>query len=127
MVRLINIIREIQKRLFPKTLKCVYRKDILEYALKHHRYNNGENHGGLCVSINKALEHYGIYTKPMLNENIIPLFTNNNASSLFNATSYCDSYQIYWWPKGRWNTGRLDFLKWLIEQYKDDKTNLKEL
>lgn len=117
-----NIIREIQKRLFPKTLRCVYRKDILEYTLKHYNYPSCENHAGLCISIHKALCYYGIDISSMAIKIIIPLFTINNAISLFNAKP-----NYYWWPKGEWNTGRLDFLKWLLEQYKDDKTNLKEL
>lgn len=122
-----NIIREIQKRWFPKTLKCVYKKDILEYALKHHRYLRiKENYGGLCITIRYALEHYGICV-PCMIKTMFPLFTNDNASSLFNAT-YCENlYSCYWWSEGIWDTGRLDFLKWLLEQYKDDKTNLKEL
>lgn len=117
-----NPIKEIQKRWFPKTLKCVYRKDILEYALKHHMYTYlSENHGGLCISISEALTHYGIDASITV-DTVIPLFTRNNAINLFNAKP-----NFYWWPRGEWNTGRLDFLKWLIEQYKDDKTNLKEL
>ena len=127
-----NIVKEIQKRWFPKTLKCVYKKDILEYALKHHRYFSiKENYGGLCITIRYALEHYGI-TVPCMIKTIFPLFTNNNANSLFNARPfnggpYETPYSKYWWSEGEWNTGRLDFLKWLLEQYKDDKTNLKEL
>lgn len=127
-----NIIREIQKRWFPKTLKCIYRKDILEYVLKHHKYSFGGNHSCLCASILNALKHYNITTLFMELEVVFPLFTNNNANSLFNARSfnggpYETPYNKYWWPKGEWDSGRLGFLKWLIEQYKDDKTNLKEL
>lgn len=121
-----NIIREIQKRWFPKTLKYVYRKDILEYALKHHKYIYGKNHGGLCISIIYALQHYGINAYPMKLKTFIPLFTNNNAI-LFKATNHNDASMVYWWQEGVWDTGRLDFLKWLLEQYKDDKTNLKKL
>ena len=108
--------------------ECVYRKDILEYALKHHRHTlPRENHGGLCISIYEALLHYGIDTYPKPIKIVFPLFTRNNASNLFNACLYENSLVDYWWPRGEWNTGRLDFLKWLIEQYKDDKTNLKDL
>ena len=32
-----NIIREIQKRWFPKTLKCVYRRDILKWLLEQYK------------------------------------------------------------------------------------------
>lgn len=122
-----NIIREIQKRLFPKTLRCVYRKDILEYALKHHKYWSGENHGGLCVTLINAFDHYNIGVISI--NYYLPLFNNGNANILFNAKTNDFRYdcEYYWWPKGEWNTGRLDFLKWLFEQYKDNKTNLKEL
>lgn len=132
-----NIIREIQKHLFPKTLKCVYKKDILEYALKHHKYTFGENYNGLCITLIKSFNHYNInistlriiYYLPLFNINRAILFNINRAIS-FNVEQYYFgkiNYTYYWWPKGEWDTGRLDFLKWLLEQYKDDKTNLKEL
>lgn len=105
------MIEEIQKLLFPRTLKCVYKKDVLEYALKHnHRY-------GLCYSLGKAMTHYHI--KCFYVEDYFPLFNFNNALQ-FSAKA-----DQYWWPRGKWNTGRKDFLKWLIEKYKDDKTNLR--
>ena len=108
-----NIIREIQKRLFPKTLKCVYRKDILEYALKH-------NHNkGVCLALYRSLLHYGFSTSIC---KYLSLATLNNAKK-FKAEIRCDGY---WWPLGDW-TNRIKYLKWLLEQYKDDKTNLKEL
>ncbi len=109
-----NIIKEIQKRLFPKTLKCVYRKDILEYALKH-------NHNqGICIALWGSLYHYGLHIS---RNRYLPLANFSNAKR-FNARSRNDGY---WWPRGKWDTGRLDFLKWLLEQYKYDETNLKEL
>lgn len=108
-----NIIREIQKHLFPKTLKCVYRKDILEYALKH-------NHNkGVCRAIWDSLYHYGL--NRFINR-YLPLANAHNAKK-FNAEF---RYDGYWWPLGDW-TDRIKYLKWLLEQYKDDKTNLKEL
>ena len=33
----------------------------------------------------------------------------------------------WWWEYDVWDTGRMDFLDWLIDQYKDDKTNLRKL
>lgn len=110
-----NIIKQIQKYLFPKTLKCVYRKDILEYALK---YNNKAK--GVCFALWDSLSHYGMVHNITL---YLPL-ANLNYARRFGANV---TYDGYWWPKGEWNTGRLDFLKWLLEQYKDDKTNLKKL
>lgn len=123
-----NIFREIEKRLFPETLECVYRKDILEYALKHHKYPNSDNYGGLCKALINALNHYGISTRGVNIDYYLPLFRNHIAGTQFNAKiNYLGDTGEFWWPKGNWNMGRLDFLKWLLEQYKDDKTNLKEL
>lgn len=57
-----------------------------------------------------------------------PLFTNENARK-FGAKPIEEfiSRIEYWWEMGNWNTGREDFLDWLIEQYKDDTTNLRKL
>jgi len=111
-----NIIREIQKRWFPKTLKCVYRKDILEYALKY-------NHNlGVCYALWRSLEHYDIYENIGMIGMYLPLANLHNAKN-FKAESIQDGY---WWPLGDWSN-RTKYLKWLLEQYKDDKTNLKEL
>ena len=108
-----NIIREIQKRWFPKTLKCVYRKDILKYALKH-------NHKlGVCLALWRGLLHYGL---DISISKYVPLANLDNAKN-FEAKIRLDRY---WWPLGDW-TNRIKYLKWLLEQYKDDKTNLKEL
>lgn len=109
-----NIIREIQKRWFPKTLKCVYRKDILKYALKH-------NHNfGVCYALLRSLEHYDIYE--YIGMTYLPLANLHNAEN-FKAKLRRDDY---WWPLGDWSN-RKKYLKWLLKQYKDDKTNLKEL
>ena len=57
-----------------------------------------------------------------------PLFTNENARK-FGAKpveEFMSRYE-YWWKMEEWNTGREDFLDWLIEQYKDDTTNLRKL
>lgn len=108
-----NIIRKIQKHLFPKTLKCVYRKDILEYAL-HHNHDTG-----VCNAIWCSLSHYGLVRNI---EKYLPLENMDNAKK-FKAKYRCDRY---WWPLNDW-TDRIKYIKWLLEQYKDDITNLKEL
>lgn len=108
-----NIIREIQKRRFPKTLKRVYRKDILEYALKYHHTS------GVCNAIWSSLLHYN------LSMNINKYLPLANLHSAINFKARL-RYDGYWWPLGDW-TNRIEYLKWLLEQYKDDKTNLKEL
>lgn len=108
-----NIVKEIQKRWFPKTLKCVYRKDILEYALKHN------HNAGVCNAIWSSLSHYGLGRR--INW-YLPLANLYNAKR-FNAEA---SYDGYWWPLGDWKN-RTKYLEWLLEEYKNDKTNLKEL
>lgn len=108
-----NIIREIQKKLFPKTLKCVYRRDILKYALKH-------NHDqGVCCAIWRSLEHYNL---ALSIDWYLPLANFDNAKR-FKANR---NYGAYWWPLSDW-TNRIEYLQWLFNQYKDDKTNLKKL
>ena len=108
-----NIIREIQKRWFSKTLKCVYRRDILEYALKH---NHEE---GVCNALWKSIFYYDLN---LTIGKYLPLENLNNAKR-FGAELRDNGC---WWPLGDW-TNRIKYLKWLLEQYKDDKTNLKEL
>jgi hypothetical protein len=107
-----------------KKVKChidnypnyVTRLQILTFAREHHT-----DAYGLCSLLHGALQNYGICCEP--NE-VFPLFTNRNAR-LFGAkfTTSCD----YWWPKDDWETGRLQFLDWLIEQYKNDPTDLTTL
>lgn len=99
----------------------VHRVDVLKRVRTHHDL-------GLCYSINDALLHFKV---PSYNGNGVcdnakhyfPLFTRENATA-FNVTG-----ELYWWPCGEWipGTGRMAFLDWLIEQYKDDKTDLKTL
>lgn len=36
----------------------------------------------------------------------------------------CGDEDDYWWPAGVWNTGRLAFLDYLIEEYAKDETYL---
>ena len=93
----------------------VTRVDVLEYAteLQATRY-----YPGLCALLDDALEHYDIYSFVRV---IFPKFQEEYARH-FGA-----SYHGYWWERFNWGTGRLDFLNWLIEQYKDDKTNIRKL
>jgi hypothetical protein len=55
-----------------------------------------------------------------LDQNLFPLFTRENAKP-FGASDT----GTYWWPLGIWNTGRMDFLNWLIEQYQNDETDIR--
>lgn len=78
---------------------------------------------GLCYSIQEAMAYYGL---PIVSiselTSYFPLFTRSRAFS-FGARS-C---RAFWWRYGVWDTGRMDFLNWLIEQYRDDKTDLRTI
>ena len=103
----------------------ITRLDILQNAKKYH-----SNYRGLCQAIassayvllydeeNKGEAYY--YYPNEGPQKIIPLLTKNNAKP-FGAVGLA-----YWWREYVWDTGRLDFLNWLIEQYKDDTEDITE-
>lgn len=93
----------------------VTRVEVLEYAKE---LQATCKYPGLCHLLNDALAYYEI--EPSL-ANIFPKFKEEYAKH-FGA-----SYHGYWWERGRWDTGRLDFLNWLINEYKDDRTNIRKL
>ena len=100
----------------------VTRKEVLEYAKYYYSHDNSIcTSDGLCTAICRALFHYGIDVGPSIIYLLFPLFDVKNAIR-FGA----NKYSAYWWDPGIWNTGRKDFLNWLIERYKDDTTNLKK-
>ena len=77
---------------------------------------------GLCLAIQQALLYYGLYPVRWSLSKTFPLFTRENAKRFGG-----DPSRLYWWPIDEWNTGRMDFLNWLIEQYKNDNTDLRKL
>lgn len=81
-----------------------------------------KNYQGLCHALMDVFCDYNLNTGFDLAE-LFPGYTWMNAIK-FGATK---DYMPYWWEKYNWKTGRIDFLNWLIEQYKDDKTNLRKL
>ena len=95
----------------------ITRVDVLEMA-KSFRMS------GLCFAILCALNYYGIHKTDSYCDltKIFPKFTRENAIP-FGATEE----GIYWWRTFRWECGRIDFLNWLIEQYKDDKEDLRKI
>jgi len=109
-MKLFNLFKKKEK---PIDAKVIYRVDVLRYAKKHKGL-------GLCDTLYLALMAYGIPVKCNI-ESYFPLFNRSNAFE-FNANDI-----LYWWEAGVWNTGREDFLNWLIKQYKKDKTNLRKL
>ena len=99
--------------------KPIYRVDILRYV----KYI--ERSVGLCPSIRFALFRCNIQMPAVIKPLVpifFPLMDRKNAEH-FNAIPL----NIYWWPMGDWTGGRMDFLNWLIDQYKDDKTDLRKL
>ena len=92
----------------------VTRKEVLERAKKI-------KNSGLCYSVINALYNYGLHSPHPL-KNYFPKFMRENALQ-FGADKRGD----WWWEPEIWNTGRMNFLDWLIEEYKDDKTDLRKL
>ena len=90
----------------------VTRKEVLERAKKFKSH-------GLCHSIRYTLDRYNMSHIYRVDE-YFPKFVKENALQ-FGADKYSD----WWWKNDVWDTGRMNFLDWLIEQYKDDKTNLR--
>ena len=98
----------------------IYRKDVLQYVkITHKKYIYSV---GLCKTIADALFWFNIYVDLYNNiKDYFPKFGDN--INKFNG----DNNFAYWWTPVTWNTGRLDYLNWLINEYKDDKTNLRKL
>lgn len=107
----------------------IYRKDALIWA--KHYYANGDC-AGLCYAIEDSISDLiHVHNKP---QHFIPLLNPNVARSFQNKHGVDTSTTRYnsgcfWWRPRVWelNDGRLGFLNWLIEQYKDDKTDLRKL
>ena len=93
----------------------VTRKEVLKRAKKI-------KHGGICFSVIDVLEDYGLLNNYHYLTEYFPKFTKENALQ-FGA----DKERNWWWKPDVWDTGRMDFLDWLIEEYKDDKTDLRKL
>ena len=75
---------------------------------------------GICDSIYAALDDYSI---PRTSLHVyFPKFIRQNALNFVGSKN-----SLWWWEYDVWDTGRMDFLNWLIGQYKDDKTNLRKL
>lgn len=115
----------------------VHRIDVLESAkLEVKAFDDCMNFGGLCPLLCSALRSYGlleddIYFSVNMDalKKFFPLYTHDNAVE-FDAwrdkpMSGCE----FWWPPFVWDdsSGRMRFLNWLIEQYKDDDTDLRTL
>lgn len=96
----------------------IYRVDILRYVKYNHELCNG-----LCSAIDVSLDinlgtKFCIQKKPQL----FPKFNFNNAIP-FGASEK----SAWWWRPHDWDGGRMAYLDWLIEEYKDDKEDLRKL
>ena len=105
----------------------IYRKDVLIWA-KYYYAN--EDYDGLCCAIEDSVRDlmyvYNVpqHFIPLLNPDIVKSFHKRYCVDTSNINY---RFKSYWWEPYTWklNGGRLGFLNWMIEQYKDDKTNLK--
>lgn len=116
----------------------IYRVDVIDWAIKHHKKYNG-----ICAALYDGLKYAGIKKHQYLsregNTSWIGLIINDvfeifPTHRLINARCfntwdlpYGNCNNSLWWERGDWSNGRLDYLKWLREQYKDDKTSIKSI
>ena len=128
-----EFIEYITKKLNSKRKRPIFRNDILRLIalgptdiLSMYTY-----HSGLCFAISKTLYIFGFTGKTKELNAAFPLFTIENALKF---SSYDATPNGYWfetnWSSSfeDWKTnGRLDFLNWMIDQYKDDTTNIRKL
>lgn len=102
----------------------VKRNTILNEVRNHLLINQDKPCRGTCVLIMQMLLEHDIDT--IANKELIeyfPDFTYENASTQFGAKSDTDNF---WWPRNDYKS-RIKFLDWLIEHYKNDRTNLREI
>jgi hypothetical protein len=89
----------------------IYRVDVLK-AVKYN-YKNCREYG-ICTSIRNVGINSLKIVFPKLN--------------YFYAASTIGTYgdpDFYWWTINDWTGGRMEFLNWLIKEYKNDKENIK--
>lgn len=100
-------------------LNPIYRIDILEYVKNHH-----EEYYGICEGIEDACCKFQLGS-PYSSRLIIPKLSLRYAKNFSIREKATEDG--FWWKPNNWDTGRLDFLNWLINEYKDDKTDLRYL
>jgi hypothetical protein len=107
----------------------IYRKDVLIWV-KYYYAN--EDCRGLCSAIfHSVSDLMHVYNGthcfiPLLSPGVAKIFHKEHGVDT-SITQY--TYGHFWWKPYSWklNGGRLGFLNWMIEKYKDDKTNLRKL
>jgi len=105
------------KKLFHRP---IYRVDVLMAVRENHsRYKC------LCNAIACTLRPLtGLYPSIEFIQYYFPLF---GGRKVFDFGAYNNHESCYWWPVGDWSTGRLDYLDWLIEYYKNNKKDIRKL
>jgi len=109
-------------------MEKITRKDFLEKALNSYSY---ERFGGICPLLTKVMDDITNNQCPdfviLTNRDqrrLFPKYRRIYAIILFRASM---SY-VYWWDMGSWEEdGRLGFLRWLYDQYKNDTEDISKL
>lgn len=101
--------------------KPIYRVDVLNAV----KYNYQDcQYAGICESIAEFMNRYApnvIYT---IAKKIFPKLNFENAKR-FNTSVKIRNLYGYYWSKYDWKHGRMQFLNWLISEYKNDKEDLR--
>lgn len=100
-----------------RTMKPIYIVDVLMYIKYVNRYYNC----GICCAFYEACR--SLVGKPHNPHDLMNKYKSRTAVVCFGA----ERNGGYWWHPSDWQGGRMDFLNWLIEEYKDDKTDLRTL
>lgn len=99
----------------------IYRVDVLVYVLNKNIKSKHPDKG-LCLALRSALN---CIKDNMDAEEVFPLFSPKTAKQ-FKANIPTNSYDNYWWLPEDWKGPRKDYLLWLIDQYKDDKEDIRK-
>ena len=113
-------------------MEKITRKDILEKALNSYE----EGYGGICSLLSKVMDDITNHQCPdfviLTNRDqrrLFPKYRRIYAIILFHASiSNLSISDAYWWDMGFWREdGRLGFLRWLYDQYKNDTEDISKL
>ena len=96
--------------------KPIYRVDILR-AIKYD-YRNCRSYGICCSIINIGT----CYKLKIPLTQVFPKLHYTYAIPFCNDDDYDNGY---WWTRNNWIGGRMQFLDWLIKEYKNDKETIK--
>lgn len=108
-------------------IKRIFKLPITRYEVlrcaKKRAIKHPEIYGGICnIIIDILTLDFDLSMEGTLKD-YFPKFTYENAFK-FGAIP---GEHVYWWKHKDWKGDRMKFLDWLIQEYKDDKTNLRKL